>query len=65
MAGIQECGRLAEERGERTSAQRDDTSINYDLAGTALHNAYHLGQIVLLRRMQGLWPPEGGDPNDY
>jgi len=34
----------------------DDTSVAYDLVvGMALHNAYHLGQIVL-RRMQGLRP---------
>jgi hypothetical protein len=65
LAGIDEAGRIAVERGETTSAQRDDTSIAYDLAETALHNAYHCGQIVLLRRMQGLWPPAGGDPNDY
>ena len=28
----------------------------------AQHNSYHLGQIVLLRRVIGAWPPpEGGD----
>jgi hypothetical protein len=26
----------------------------------AVHNAYHLGQIILLRRMLEAWPPEGG-----
>lgn len=26
----------------------------------AIHNAHHLGQIILLRRMLGAWPPEGG-----
>ncbi len=26
----------------------------------ALHNSYHAGQIVLLRRMLGAWPPPGG-----
>jgi uncharacterized damage-inducible protein DinB len=26
----------------------------------AVHNAHHLGQIILLRRMLGAWPPEGG-----
>jgi uncharacterized damage-inducible protein DinB len=26
----------------------------------AVHNAHHLGQIILLRRMMGAWPPEGG-----
>ena len=28
--------------------------------GVALHNAYHLGQVVQLRRMLGAWPPPGG-----
>ncbi len=26
----------------------------------AVHNAHHVGQIILLRRMLGAWPPEGG-----
>jgi DinB superfamily len=65
LAGIEEAGRIAGARGEATSAQRDDTSVAYDLAETALHNAYHCGQIVLLRRIQGLWPPAGGDTNDF
>lgn len=30
------------------------------LHGLSLHNAYHLGQIVQLRRMLGAWPPPGG-----
>jgi uncharacterized damage-inducible protein DinB len=25
------------------------------------HNAYHLGQIALLRQLIGAWPPAGGD----
>jgi uncharacterized damage-inducible protein DinB len=24
------------------------------------HNAYHLGQVVMMRRMLGAWPPPGG-----
>ena len=32
------------------------------IAITAGHNSYHIGQIVLLRRMLGAWPPPtGGD----
>lgn len=32
------------------------------LAILAQHNSYHLGQIVLLRRVLGAWPPpSGGD----
>ncbi len=26
----------------------------------ALHNAHHLGQVVLLRQLMGLWPPPSG-----
>jgi uncharacterized damage-inducible protein DinB len=25
-----------------------------------VHNSYHLGQIAMLRRMMGAWPPRGG-----
>jgi uncharacterized damage-inducible protein DinB len=24
------------------------------------HNSYHLGQIAMLRRALGVWPPRGG-----
>ncbi len=34
-----------------------ERSLGYALASQASHNAYHLGQIVLLRRILGLWPP--------
>lgn len=30
------------------------------LRNIASHNSYHLGEIVLLRRLQGAWPPPGG-----
>jgi len=26
----------------------------------SLHGTYHLGQVVLIRRMLGAWPPPGG-----
>jgi uncharacterized damage-inducible protein DinB len=35
-------------------------TVGYILADLAMHNAHHLGQIVLLRRLLGAWPPEGG-----
>lgn len=28
---------------------------------TAMHNSYHIGQIVLLRRLLNYWPAEAGD----
>jgi uncharacterized damage-inducible protein DinB len=27
---------------------------------TIVHNTHHLGQVVLLRRLLGAWPPPGG-----
>ena len=33
-------------------------SVAYVLVDHALHNAYHLGQVVLLRRLLGVWIPE-------
>ena len=36
--------------------------VREQLEGIAAHNAYHLGRIVLLRQLFGLWPPpSGGD----
>jgi hypothetical protein len=32
-------------------------SIGYVMLDFALHNAYHLGQIVLQKRLQGIWQP--------
>jgi len=31
-----------------------------EIAHTGTHNAYHIGQIVVLRRQQGSWDPEKG-----
>jgi hypothetical protein len=65
LAAVERCKRTAVEKAGETSPSRSDTNTDYDLAEAALHNAYHLGQIVLLRRMCGWWPPEGGDLNDF
>ena len=62
LNGLGACTKVAVERAGETSPDRDDTSIGYDLAECpALHSAYHYGQIAMLRQIQGLWPPEGGD----
>ena len=56
-------------RGERAAIERplgdglpqwEGRSRLECLLGMALHNAYHAGQIVQLRRMLGSWPPPGG-----
>jgi uncharacterized damage-inducible protein DinB len=27
---------------------------------TIVHNSHHLGQVVMVRRLLGAWPPPGG-----
>jgi len=31
-----------------------------DISHIATHNAYHIGQIVFVRKLQGSWDPEKG-----
>jgi len=35
-------------------------TVREQLESLGAHNAYHFGRIVLLRQMQGLWPPPAG-----
>jgi uncharacterized damage-inducible protein DinB len=35
-------------------------SVGLRLVWFTGHNAYHLGQVVLMRRILGAWPPPGG-----
>jgi uncharacterized damage-inducible protein DinB len=35
-------------------------TVREQLESLAAHNAYHLGRIVLLRQLQGAWPPPSG-----
>lgn len=35
-------------------------TVREQLESLSAHNAYHLGRIVLLRQLQGAWPPKSG-----
>ncbi len=48
-----------------TIKQMADAKQEYGYVDRALHNGYHLGQIVLLRQMLGIWPPAGGEDYDF
>ena len=62
LTGLEVCAEMAAQFGGGTSPDREDADVAYDLAMCpALHSAYHYGQIAMLRQIQGLWPPEGGD----
>ncbi len=38
-----------------------DRTVGGNLLQIAVHTAYHIGQITLIRLELGLWPPAGGD----
>lgn len=69
LTGLQTAFDLCEDEALLTRAFSPDVSIGASFdkhtVGSALsevialHNAYHLGQVVLLRRMMNDWPPEG------
>ncbi|OIU71722.1 DinB family protein [Rossellomorea aquimaris] len=48
----------------KTLEQGNDRQLDEErigrLARQMLHNAYHIGQIVLIRKQQGSWPKERG-----
>jgi uncharacterized damage-inducible protein DinB len=70
LAGTQNAAAIANDT-ERLEAlvacpRHNDTqramTVREQLESLAAHNGYHLGRIVLLRQLQGNWPPpDGGD----
>jgi len=46
----------------RPSEPQRAMTVREQLESLAAHNGYHLGRIVLMRQLQGKWPPpDGGD----
>jgi uncharacterized damage-inducible protein DinB len=48
---------------EKAVESADDKTIqswSSDISHIATHNAYHIGQIVFVRKLQGSWDPEKG-----
>ena len=53
--------RLAEEiDATNPSHTKLASSLQSVLWQTLVHNTYHIGQVAMLRRMFGAWPPQGG-----
>lgn len=44
----------------REGDKRHAGSVEAVLWQMVIHNSYHLGQIVVIRRMLGAWPPQAG-----
>jgi uncharacterized damage-inducible protein DinB len=48
---------------EKAVESADDAKIQKFaslIAHVGTHNAYHIGQIIYIRRLQGSWNPENG-----
>jgi hypothetical protein len=48
---------------EKAVQNADDSKIKVAaslIAHIGAHNAYHVGQIIYIRRLQGSWDPEKG-----
>ena len=65
LAGLDELKQLTNDEKALTQEYKAGATVGYLIGDAALHNAYHLGQIVLLRCMMGLWPPAGGKGYGY
>ena len=68
LKSIDEAKRIAAESNSLADALIPDAqvaSLAKESRGSALlrgamHNSHHLGQIITMRRLMGLWPPPGG-----
>jgi len=69
IRSIGEAARIAVESDSLTdpllSPDANVASLARESRGSALlrgamHNSHHLGQIITMRRLMGLWPPPGG-----
>jgi uncharacterized damage-inducible protein DinB len=60
---LEECKAIAideEAIAQPFSWGQERTTVGYALLVWAVQNAYHAGQIVVMRQLIGAWPPEGG-----
>lgn len=65
LAGLDYLRQLTFDETALIRQYKPGTTVAYLICDAALHNAYHLGQIVLLRCQMGLWPPEEGKGYGY
>jgi hypothetical protein len=68
LKGLEIAAAIAEETSRletvvacpRTNEPDRVMTVREQLESLAAHNGYHLGRIVLLRQLQGIWPPPDG-----
>ena len=55
LATLEQMAELTADSARMAEIIFEDRTVGEMLVSHAMHNAYHLGQIVLMRRMQGSW----------
>ena len=59
--GLEQAHKAVRSRDPLLSIPAREETKRIDIINTlALHTSYHVGQIVLIRRMLDAWPPPGG-----
>lgn len=58
---LNEVAALAQDETELAREFRAHKTVRDELAIIAAHNAYHLGRMVMLRQLLGIWASELGD----
>jgi uncharacterized damage-inducible protein DinB len=62
LAGLERYRSIAQDEAavKRALVDGRDRSVGASIASYYVHDAHHLGQVILIRRMIGAWPPPGG-----
>jgi uncharacterized damage-inducible protein DinB len=65
IAGLERAAALADRAGQAITPAIEfpplaHYTIQDALIHIAQHNSHHLGQVILMRQMMGLWPPPAG-----
>lgn len=61
LEGLHVAAALAQDEEELIRTFRPEKTVGDELAIIAAHNAYHLGRMVMLRQLLGIWSSELGD----
>jgi DinB superfamily len=61
LEGLNVAASLAQNETELGRMFRPDRTVRDELTIIAAHNAYHLGRMVMLRQLLGIWSSELGD----
>jgi hypothetical protein len=57
--GLDEAAGMAAQAEAMDRPLADGNTVRAVLESLMAHNSYHLGRVVALRQLQGLWPPHG------